>query len=358
MGPRSDYLTGTITLENGEIAFTGTGTGWLAAGFQEGDTIIDVTGATEFMGVIATISANGAGTLTKAWEGPDLTAVAYRMRYQADGQRVTAQARELIELLGNGNLAAFAGLSGSLDKIPYFTAPGAMGLLDKADLLSGLNVDFKVELLSERAAYDDQLEGTSVFVNDIEDGTGRAATYFKVTDASGDWSTPGFFTGDTGPAPELDNVNVTDVPYDTPGSGTFTETAPGVYDLDLDIPKGRGYNPRGTYSGATAYDPDDTVLDNGSTWRAKIATTGNAPPTLPTTSNTQWELVAAKGLDGTGTGDVIGPASSVNDRIAVFDGTTGKLLKDGGSTIATINASIATKIGMGKAVAAALVFGG
>lgn len=35
-------------------------------------------------------------------------------------------------------------------------------------------------------------------------------------------------------------------------------------------------------------------------------------------------------------GDVVGPASAVNNRIAVFDGTTGKLIKDGGSTIADI----------------------
>lgn len=35
-------------------------------------------------------------------------------------------------------------------------------------------------------------------------------------------------------------------------------------------------------------------------------------------------------------GDVVGPASAINERIAVFDGTTGKLIKDGGSTIAEI----------------------
>lgn len=39
--------------------------------------------------------------------------------------------------------------------------------------------------------------------------------------------------------------------------------------------------------------------------------------------------------DGSGLGDVVGPASSTNDAVALFDGTTGKLLKDG-STIATI----------------------
>lgn len=45
--------------------------------------------------------------------------------------------------------------------------------------------------------------------------------------------------------------------------------------------------------------------------------------------NTQWTTLA-------GSGDVVGPASSVADRVALFDGTSGKLLKDGGKTIAEI----------------------
>lgn len=39
---------------------------------------------------------------------------------------------------------------------------------------------------------------------------------------------------------------------------------------------------------------------------------------------------------GLGTGDVVGPSGAVDDDIAVFDGTTGKLIKDGGRTIASI----------------------
>lgn len=39
------------------------------------------------------------------------------------------------------------------------------------------------------------------------------------------------------------------------------------------------------------------------------------------------------GGGGGGSGDVVGPAGAVGDRIAVFDGTTGKLIKDGGQTI-------------------------
>lgn len=41
---------------------------------------------------------------------------------------------------------------------------------------------------------------------------------------------------------------------------------------------------------------------------------------------------------GSGSGDVVGPSSATADRIAVFDGTTGKLIKDGGQTIAGITA--------------------
>ena len=47
---------------------------------------------------------------------------------------------------------------------------------------------------------------------------------------------------------------------------------------------------------------------------------------------------------GSGTGDVVGPASAVNDNIAVFDGVTGKLIKDGGTTIAAINIAIGLKL--------------
>jgi len=41
-------------------------------------------------------------------------------------------------------------------------------------------------------------------------------------------------------------------------------------------------------------------------------------------------------------GDVVGPSSAVNDNIAVFDTTTGKLIKDGGSSIAGVLSSAAS----------------
>lgn len=48
------------------------------------------------------------------------------------------------------------------------------------------------------------------------------------------------------------------------------------------------------------------------------------------------DLTLPKGADGTGTGDVAGPSGAVANRLAVFDGATGKLLKDGGKTIAEL----------------------
>lgn len=40
---------------------------------------------------------------------------------------------------------------------------------------------------------------------------------------------------------------------------------------------------------------------------------------------------------GAGTGDVVGPASAVNNRVVFFDGTTGKLIKDSGLTLSGSN---------------------
>ncbi len=42
-------------------------------------------------------------------------------------------------------------------------------------------------------------------------------------------------------------------------------------------------------------------------------------------------------LASVGTGDVVGPASAVNNRVVFFDGTTGKLIKDSGLTLSGTN---------------------
>lgn len=58
-------------------------------------------------------------------------------------------------------------------------------------------------------------------------------------------------------------------------------------------------NWRGNYEAGTAYARNDAVYHNGSAFIAIQATTGNAPPVLPATSNAWWSVMAVKGSDGT-----------------------------------------------------------
>ena len=57
-----------------------------------------------------------------------------------------------------------------------------------------------------------------------------------------------------------------------------------------------------------------------------------------------WAPAAQSGGGGGGTGDVVGPVSAVNNRVAFFDGITGKLIKDSGLTISGSNTGDQTSI--------------
>ncbi|RYE41604.1 MAG: hypothetical protein EOP24_36125 [Hyphomicrobiales bacterium] len=67
--------------------------------------------------------------------------------------------------------------------------------------------------------------------------------------------------------------------------------------------------------------------------RMGIATTDG----VSITTWQDWrEAFSAGGGGGGGSGDVVGPASAVADRVATFDGTTGKLIKDGGTLLSDL----------------------
>ncbi|OIS91921.1 pyocin knob domain-containing protein [Brucella cytisi] len=119
-----DYVTGTITLANGSTTVTGTGTMFTTAAFRPGDTL-QIQNLTA---IIASVNSNTSLTLTAPWTGTSLTNAPYRARYLPDGARVTAQTTTLIELLGNGNLQALAGLTSAADTLAYFTGVNGMGV--------------------------------------------------------------------------------------------------------------------------------------------------------------------------------------------------------------------------------------
>lgn len=99
-----------------------------------------------------------------------------------------------------------------------------------------------------------------------------------------------------------------------------------------------GSAPTGEFS---TFSEDDAVISDGLTWHAytpyqdmRLVVAG----VRKVYDSGAWIDDPSVSGGGGGTGDVVGPASSVNNRIAAFDGTTGKLLKDGGKTIAELRA--------------------
>jgi hypothetical protein len=87
-----------------------------------------------------------------------------------------------------------------------------------------------------------------------------------------------------------------------------------------------GFTPRGAWGSGSTYAVNDVVSLSGSSYLAIQASTNQNP----STQTAYWLLLAAKG--DTGAGDVSGPASSVDSEIALFDSTTGKLIKRASTT--------------------------
>lgn len=329
MTTQPDFVSGTITLTNGSADFTGTSTGigWQSAGIDNGDTIFDLPG-TPYQGVIEAITGDATGTLTKPWDGPTLTNIPYRIRWQPDGSRYPATITNLIELLDGGNLTAFAALTGSANTLPMFDGPGSMTLVTKQDLVSGADYDVQVANIAARAAYDGQAAGFSVLVSNT--GDGRAAIYSKNTNTNADWSAPAYVTGPVGPTVTFTAGDTTTLP---PGSNATVNVVPvsGGYEMDVGIPAGEGFYNAGVYNIANAYNQSDVVRHNRSSFIAlQPVPVGQSPSNVyPPVDTAYWQALVIAGQDGTGTGDVVGPASSVDGQVAIFTGATGKIIRAG-----------------------------
>ena len=88
---------------------------------------------------------------------------------------------------------------------------------------------------------------------------------------------------------------------------------------------------RGTYAGGTAYTPKDAVVYNNASYICIANTTGNLP-----TDTTYWNVMAAKGVDGTDVGTTITTQGDILYRDAsgparLGAGTSGQFLKTQGT---------------------------
>lgn len=80
----------------------------------------------------------------------------------------------------------------------------------------------------------------------------------------------------------------------------------------------------------------DLTIYNAGTWYAYAPVEGIVVNLAGATVT--WDG-AAYVATASGAGDVVGPASAVDDSIATFDGVTGKLLQDGGAKVADLRLS-------------------
>lgn len=111
----------------------------------------------------------------------------------------------------------------------------------------------------------------------------------------------------------------------------------------IGAPSTTGTNATGTWSiDITGSAGSATNLTGGGTNRVvyQSAAGTTAYVTAPTTASTflSWNGTAFAWVTPSGSGDVVGPASASDSRIALFDGTTGKLIKNFTTGLAYLNA--------------------
>lgn len=357
------YDAGTASIDNGATTITFS-VGSLADGiFRAGDSFVDLAQPLVPPQRLASAPVAGVAELAVAWPGTSLVSAAYEVRFTSDGVRQSERTRQLIEEMsvveanGRGLFYRFSDSVTDADpgsgyvRLNNVTIGSATaGYLDNLDA-NGASVGAVLDSWDDHAtaASRGQLWLRSIadpssfhafqVSGSVVDGTGyrkltlayiggsgsfaaddELMVMFSAQGADGTNAILGVWQGAwvTATAYDVDDLVEQDgstyICIEAHTSGTFaTDLAAAKWDLAVEKgdtgddstvpgPTGpKGVNWQGTYSGATAYVEDDGVLYNGSSWRALGATTGNAPPTLPTTSNTWWELIARAGTDGAGT---------------------------------------------------------
>ena len=284
-----NYTAGTVSLTNGSAVVTGVGTAWQIALIVGGTIYVEAAGNPL---PIDSVDSDTQITAAIAWAGAT-GAYNYVLRRSTTYDEQVAKNAEI-----------FARLVAELEA-------GTIWKYDASGDTAG------------KAFYDTRPKGFSY----LDTSGAQPALWVKASNDEADWAGPfSYGVGPVGPSPSLSFSPITTGEPGTPASVDVTGSGP--YNLAFTIPAGlTGIRWRGAYSAGTSYLERDSVRDNGSAWIALQDTIGNAPPVLPVTANAFWELLSAKGVDGTGTGDVVGPASSTDGGFAVFDGTSGKLLK-------------------------------
>jgi hypothetical protein len=163
-----------------------------------------------------------------------------------------------------------------------------------------------------------------VFAN----GTGSAATITVKVYIQSTAATTTIITGQTVAAntaftwPKPINLNAGDKIIASASTGSAIVCLYSAYEGSA-APVAVGFTPRGAWSSGASYVTNDVVSLSGSSYLAIQASTNQSP----SSATAYWLVLAAKGDAGSGSGDVTGPSSSVDNEIALFSGTGGKTIK-------------------------------
>ncbi len=302
------YKDGTVTLVQGSPAIVGNDTGWKVALIVGGTVFVEAEGGAPLP--ILPDDSDGANlhpitntqmTAAIKWTGASGTynyAIVRDMSYSRQQSANADALAMLLQRLNNPSLAAVSGLVPESDSLILFTGPDTATVIQRSSLVQGVDYDQDADDIAGRNLYSSEAKGFSVLVANA--GDGRTAIFIKRSSTDGDWSVPFYLSGPVGPKGDTGATGITDA---------------------------------GTYAADKAYAIRDAVLENGSTWLAKDAVPpGNPPPVLPATQNDYWRLLARRGTDGTGIGDVVGPEAPVTaGALTQFTTTDGK--KIGRATI-------------------------
>jgi hypothetical protein len=96
--------------------------------------------------------------------------------------------------------------------------------------------------------------------------------------------------------------------------------------------KAAGFNGTGIWSALSLWDMTTGIPGRAPLYMLRVNAAGNG-------------LEFVEGASGSGSGNVEGPASAVNNNLAAFDGVTGAVLKDSGTSVAGLLASAAADAG-------------
>ncbi len=251
---------GTITLANDSADVTGNGTNFVIAGVSAGDELYDT--ATGEKSIVLSVESDTALTLAFPWRFAGGAGRDFMIVLRGSSSRAAENSTKLRKLLEQIEIGAYV-LTGDYDN-------------GRAYNLGDLARDQGALWLRIKA------------------GTGNAPPTLP-TESNEFWDL--FLPTVQGDPGNDATISVGTVTTLNPGDNATVENvgSPTAAEFNFGIPKGDTgavENWTGDYNAGTAYSANDIAFDQDSSWVALQSTTGNAPPTLPTTENAYWRLVA------------------------------------------------------------------